>query len=256
MSVPPIYIISLPGETTRRAYMANQMQRLGLGYTFTDAIDGRRLNAEEIAHAYDATRAKQTRYGELNRGEIGCALSHKKIWQQLVASQDLGWIVLEDDALLAEDAPAVLALLSTQVKAGEVAVFVQTNENSFAWKQKSLVPPYRLVYVNQAFVGAVGYYISKKAAENLLAHISYIYFPIDFWYQTPGFKGIVPVKAIVPPLVKNVPFDSTIGARGKMPATQTSDAQTVNKKPNTLYAYIQRLRRMLKNRYFCWPTKR
>ena len=254
MRTPPIYIITFAGESMRKTYMAQQMQQLGLDYTFVDAVDGQALTDEKISLEYDAMLARQSEYGELNRGEIGCALSHKKIWQYLAQSPHTGCVILEDDALLASTTPAILSALQKIVKPGDFVCLSQSNINAFAWLQKKIVEDYRLVYINQAFIGAVGYYISKEAAQRFLKCIPKIYFPIDFWYQTPGFKGVTAIKAVVPPLIKAMPFDSTIGARGKNNKVTLSTVSL--KKHFFLYKKFRYLRLMLKNRYFLWPVRR
>jgi glycosyl transferase family 25 len=254
MSIPPIHIISFAGNSVRKTYMNEQMQQLGLTATFVEAIDGRALSEDRLTVEYDATLAQRSSYGELTRGEIGCALSHKKIWQQLIKSEEKGYIVLEDDALLKPESPAIFSALQKTAKPGDFVNLGKSNANTFVWLQKTLFQPYRLVYINQALIGAIGYYITKEAAKRFLKVIPKIYFPIDFWYQTPGFKGITPIKAVVPTLVEEMSFASTIGQRGKkangsIPITRACDKQTF------LSEYFRQVRLMLKNRYLQWPVK-
>lgn len=247
---PRILIINLAASVDRREQMARHLAELGLVGEFFPAIDGRKMSDEEIAAVYDAARARTTKWGELTRGEIGCALSHRSLWQALVDSGDCGWLILEDDALLAPDVPQWLARLPEVIADGEVVPFVYTTPTPFRFRQFSLGKR-RIVYPNQSFYAATAYFITRGAAQRLLKASSPLWFPIDCWYCTPGFKGVTPIRAIWPEAV--VPRDksleaSTIGAR---------DAHAG--KPEICKSWLRgrlsAIRRYLKNSYFVRPIR-
>lgn len=62
-----------------------------------DATDGSLLTADEIKAVYQPGRHFPRYPFELTRGEIGCFLSHRRIWQMMVEKNIPKLLVLEDD---------------------------------------------------------------------------------------------------------------------------------------------------------------
>ncbi|GAA5784513.1 glycosyltransferase family 25 protein [Chitiniphilus shinanonensis] len=251
---PRIVVINLGSANTRRQQMSEELGRFGMEFEFFPAVDGRLLDSETLARHYDALRAATTPWGHLTVGEVGCALSHRAVWQLLVDSGEPGWIVFEDDSQISADFPEVAAALPGTVRPGEVAAFVQTNANTYYWHSRSLANR-KLVYVNQAFYCATGYYITEKAARKLLAASNPIWFPIDCWYTSPGFRGITPILAVWPPIVSSREENqapSQIGFRnahsGKLEKKQGSHS--------LIRKWISRGRRYIKNRFLNHPVLR
>lgn len=98
-SHPPIFVISLPESTDRRAAMTAQMERLGLDFTFIDAVDGRKLDMLAQPE-YDAAKRLAFFGLHLKGGEWGCLLSHKKIYEKMIAGNLECAVIFEDDALI------------------------------------------------------------------------------------------------------------------------------------------------------------
>lgn len=249
---PRIVVINLPASSARRQTIADHLSELGLTPTFFEAIDGRKLAEEEVNAVYDENRAQKTNWGKLTRGEIGCALSHRAVWKDLIASGESGWIVLEDDAVLASDVPSWLTSLSELVRDGDVVPFVHTNAMPY-WFQREKLGDRWLVYVNQGFYRATAYYITPLAARRLLEASMPIWFPIDFWYGSPGFKGVTPIRAIWPAAVESREEGiegSTIGARDALESKAANE-----KRDNWLRRQISFIRRYLKNRFLVRPVR-
>lgn len=61
------------------------------------AVDGRSLSAEEVSRVYARNRHEPPYPFELQRGEIGCFLSHRKCWRRLVDEDLDAALILEDD---------------------------------------------------------------------------------------------------------------------------------------------------------------
>lgn len=251
-NLPRIVVINLQSSTNRRQAMEAHLQELGLTPTFFDAVDGRKLAEEAVASVYDHERAKTTHWGELTRGEIGCALSHRGVWTNLVASGDAGWLVLEDDAVLARDVPSWLGKIPSMVRDGDVVPFVYTNRMPYWFKRKKLGSRW-LVYANQGFYRATAYYVTPLAARRLLQVSMPLWFPIDFWYGNPGYKGVTPIRPVWPAAVTSRDEDlesSTIGARQALEAKRSD-----SKRKGWLRQKISFVRRYLKNRFFLHPVR-
>ncbi|MFN4343136.1 MAG: glycosyltransferase family 25 protein [Azonexus sp.] len=250
--IPRIVVINLQTSVDRRRAMQEHLHGLGLVPTFFDAIDGRKLVDEDLAAVYDHERAKTTHWGELTRGEIGCALSHRAVWADLIASGDAGWLVLEDDAVLASDVPRWLGQLPGMVSDGEVVPLVYTTTMPYWFRRKKIGDRW-LVYANQGFYRATAYYVTPLAARRLLQASMPLWFPIDFWYGTPGYKGVTPIRPIWPAAVTardEGVESSTIGVR------QALEGKRFNgKRKGGLRKLISFVRRYLKNRFFLRPVR-
>lgn len=96
-----IFVVSLARATERRARTSARLA--GLDFRFLDAtdkleLDRARLRAEGL---YDETRTRRAfrHRGEMPIGQVGCSMSHRRIYEEIVRS---GWrrtVVLEDDVV-------------------------------------------------------------------------------------------------------------------------------------------------------------
>ncbi len=108
----PIFVINLACAPQRRAWMTQQLADHGFLPEFVTAIDGRKLDAQtQDFWQSDPLRAK------LSPGEIGCMLSHRKVWQHIVDQQLDRAIVLEDDLVLGPNFRSVAHKLNIALNA-------------------------------------------------------------------------------------------------------------------------------------------
>lgn len=103
---PPAFVISLPESVDRRNAMTNQMERLGLGFSFIDAVDGR-------VSARCSSPVMMPRnvcvFGiHLKGGGGGVVFCRTKISTKIVQENLPAAIIFEDDALISDNFPAVL----------------------------------------------------------------------------------------------------------------------------------------------------
>lgn len=111
-----IYCINLKRSVERRAKMEIELRKTGLDYAFIDGVDGRLLSAEALKANYSPWRSRFRHGMGLTRGEIGCALSHVKFFHQVVAHDEVAFVV-EDDVAFSEAAREAIE---------EAAAFLQT----------------------------------------------------------------------------------------------------------------------------------
>lgn len=90
------YVISLKRTPERSRYFTEHNKSL-TDFEFFDAIDGNLVAADPASHR--DSFEPDLRY---SNGALGCALSHKALWQ-LAASNDAPITVCEDDAILHPD---------------------------------------------------------------------------------------------------------------------------------------------------------
>lgn len=112
-----IFVVSLVRATGRRARTCARLA--GLDFRFLDAVDKLDLDRERVIQGgiYDERRTPRAfrHRADMPLGVIGCSLSHRAIYEQIVKN---GWrrtLVLEDDAVplegVLEHLPAALSQL-------------------------------------------------------------------------------------------------------------------------------------------------
>lgn len=114
-----LIIINLARATDRRAMMQAQCTALGLTADFLTATDGRCLTDAERALVDHAARRRITAY-PLTDNEIGCTLSHRRAMRELLESGAAMAAIIEDDAILSADFPAVIAAIEAHAPAFDV----------------------------------------------------------------------------------------------------------------------------------------
>ena len=106
---PPIWVINLARSTERRAYITAHLEALGLPFEIAPAVDGRELTPEELAEVYDPVQAIAAIGREMSPSEIGCALSHLRLYQRMATENIDTALIIEDDASIHADLPGLLA---------------------------------------------------------------------------------------------------------------------------------------------------
>jgi glycosyl transferase family 25 len=173
-----VQVISLPESTARRASVARQLDPTGLPWTFFDAIRPSALTASPAE--YDMRRRKSFTGYPMSEGEIGCFLSHRAVWREVVARQK-PCLVLEDDFVIAEDRDltGLLALI-----APHLADFGFIRLNGIfpvQWKPVRLLGGSGLAIVKTRGdpAGTLAYVVMPPAAKRLLETSNSFFVPVD-----------------------------------------------------------------------------
>ena len=98
----PIYIINLEQSKDRLKRICSELDFLGLDYERFPAVNGLDLEEEEV-QKYFPNKYMWWARRELQRGEIGCALSHIKLFQLIQERGIERACILEDDAIIGAD---------------------------------------------------------------------------------------------------------------------------------------------------------
>lgn len=93
----PIYVISLDGETERRAPLLSALSEMGLSAEVLAAGDGRN-GLPDWAESMVSRPRKNALLRPLTDAELGCALSHAIIYRKILDENLPGAIIFEDDA--------------------------------------------------------------------------------------------------------------------------------------------------------------
>jgi len=153
-----------------------------LSYERFDAVDGKKL-------VMNADIEKMFRIGEIqcgkrfninhgfNRGEIGCALSHIRLWQELLENEKYdNYIIIEDDAEVNSNFNALFNKISNKMKNNYDLLFLGFHDDN-----ERIIKLYGDEYVDYDLGilkfskskrynggGTHGYCITKKGASKLL----------------------------------------------------------------------------------------
>ena len=95
------FIIHLKRAKQRRAYVDEIISKLNIETEIIDAVDGRLLTNNKISEYYSKTSLFHPAYPfKMNKGEVGCFLSFRKAWQNIVDQNLSGGLIFEDDVSL------------------------------------------------------------------------------------------------------------------------------------------------------------
>lgn len=162
------------------------MQRLGLPYSFVDAVEATDLTD---AQCLDAA---QTWPGATLPQDIACFHSHRKAWGQIVEDTALG-LVLEDDAVLADTIGSALAVIEERHRDRRHVYDLEFTPEPHiiaerpTWQDTAVGVSARRIYRNR--VGLAGYVIGPEAAARMLAETQRYRLIDSYLWQRPWLKG-------------------------------------------------------------------
>lgn len=240
----PIYVISLPRASERRNLCQAQLDRLGVEFSFFDAVDGWLASEAEVAAVYDSGANRLHFKRSLTRPEIGCYLSHIELWRRIADGKQAGGIILEDDFEADISLPPVLRDLSRTAPRGfMIKLFSPRKAGGIA--VAALPAGRRLVFDEHVSAHTTGYMIDREAARILLARSPPFWRPLDldikFWWETG-----VPVLTVEPPVI-------SIGRLGRESAIEGARASS---KLAGLFGLLVRFGRNFKYQYQYQQGKR
>ena len=157
------YIINLERSTLRKQYM----QELLEPYTFLDvvfikAIDGRLLSEEERKVRFNYAGSNDLYGREMNAGEVGCALSHRKAYKEFIDSNEPYALFLEDDISILRDLNQLdLSAIDSVLQVFQPKALMLSGDYSY-YKKKPIVRLY-------SAVGAYAYILNRAAARRILS---------------------------------------------------------------------------------------
>lgn len=95
-----IFVVNLDKNTDRMEFMDGQLNRLGLQYERIPAVYGKTMSSAELGQMFSRTRSLWAQRRRLSLSEIGCSLSHVKIYRTMIQENIPVALVLEDDVVL------------------------------------------------------------------------------------------------------------------------------------------------------------
>jgi glycosyl transferase family 25 len=180
----PIFYINMEDATDRRDWFEAQASRLGLSVRRIAAVVGRDLDAQDLERLKSSIRSGTP----LGPSEIGCFLSHKKAWVQLLESGASWAFIAEDDLHLADDATDYFLSASWIPNNADLIKAETTFRRCHMAREGALRPDGRsLRRLFSLHGGAGGYFMSRKAAQAALDLTRDMCEPADHVLFNPDF---------------------------------------------------------------------
>lgn len=214
------FIIHLARATQRRAHVESLRQTLlPIPSHIVDAVDGQLLSDGEIAAVYRRHLQRPHYPFDLRIGEIGCFLSHRKAWREIVERGLDAGLIVEDDVEV--DIDAVRRLIDTgsaEFKAGDYLRFPQKlNESGHVVASRNGVS---VIEPKRVGLGMVMQLVGRDAAAVLLDATERFDRPVDTTLQLrPCLK--MRILSSTPVCVREISAamgGSTIQKKAKSPA--------------------------------------
>lgn len=153
-----VYIISLASAQRRRAFQEAQAQRLGFEPMWQAAVGVKDFSDEEfLQHAFRWQRP-------LKKTEVGCFLSHQRVWQRIAVSGGPA-VVLEDDVILADHWVSAIAALS-QLQGLDLINLEAVGKKQLGESRHCGALTIQRLHLNSSGAGA--YLLWPQAAQRLL----------------------------------------------------------------------------------------
>ena len=208
----PVFIVSLPEAQDRRARITEVFKDLGLNFEFIDAVDGRQFDV--LNHPlYNASKRLRCFGKHMTGGDLGCILSHKKIYQRMVDENIARALIFEDDVIL-RDAflPTLKQIQSSNIPFDAIRFFGSPKLERLKMRNVcKLSDTHHLVRHSGMPGGSHATLMTIAGARKMLRHMERTALPIDAllgrsWLTTMNWYTVRPGLA-----AQDLSFDSSIG---------------------------------------------
>lgn len=205
MSQIPIYVINLDEDRDRLEAITRQLDDQGLAFTRFPAFRGANI-PERWQPQFEGS--------PIGDGEIGCYASHLQCMADMLDTDESARVILEDDAVLADNFPELLEILPDCLPDDWNIVRLYMNERRPFFVRENLPKGFDLVTYNRIPYGTVGYMIDRKFAQLFTS-----FYPrsmaIDLDLKYPHLFGSFQTYGISPPPVTTESRLSTIEDIGR-----------------------------------------
>ncbi|AIJ06767.1 MULTISPECIES: glycosyltransferase family 25 protein [Edwardsiella] len=182
-----VFIINLKRDLQKKHEIISECNRLNISHEIVEAVSGIDLNAAEIDRLIDKDAQIY-----LTKGEIGCSLSHLRIYQKII-TEDLPYaLILEDDAILHDDLNEVIHAIENIIdKENSHAYLLYKTSCVYRNKKIKLSKKYSL-YESNIPTCTHGYVVTNKTARLITAINTPVRFEADAWRNFYYEKNIRP----------------------------------------------------------------
>jgi glycosyl transferase family 25 len=207
-----IWIINLDKSIDRMEKIKNNFDKFGIKYNRFSAIYGKNVSEEYMKFNVNFVCKRLL----CNYGIIGCAASHKKLWQQLINSNENFYIIFEDDIEINEKSFDIIKKIIPFLEKKEhdidyinlscVNFGCTIEETEFTIDNYNFGKPYMPLQTGS-------YIITKKGAKKLLNNIINTTYHVDFEILFVKFFKNFNYYASNPPIITLTEDETTIGTK-------------------------------------------
>jgi glycosyl transferase, family 25 len=207
------YVINLARSPERRAHITAELNKAGVDYEVVTGVEGRDLNLHD-AGTIDPVLFTRSSWPA---GMAGCALSHLRVYQKILADGLDQAIVLEDDITVPADLGGLAEEVGRHLTGAEVALLNYDSKQTCYMSRdgavalssgRQLVLPIDV----RAPGSSAGYVVTRKACERMDASMLPVRASPDDWWFFYREEILDRVRCVVPlPVRKSPEFESTIG---------------------------------------------
>lgn len=171
-----VYLINLDRSPERLEWFMGQVEGKGIDVVRVPAVDARQLPNDEFERLLTLTSG----HNSMSPAEMGCLLSHRKVWQLVVDGVDEWAFVAEDDIHLSAAGPLFLRDDRWIPQGAEIVrAETDTQKRELSYKVWSKPFEHDLRRLKSKNFGSGGYFISRGAAARLVEHTARKIEPAD-----------------------------------------------------------------------------
>jgi glycosyl transferase family 25 len=176
-----------------------------LNPTFIDAVYGKDLTQDEINQCYSSQKTWEKLGREMSMGEIGCFLSHLKIYRKMVTEKIERALIMEDDIEIHPELGNICHEITQQSVHWEIVLLGHHSRFSreqktptSLWGKSPLSSQFTLCRPCDLGQGTYGYMINLFGAKRLLKLMDKIDKPIDHFTGSDHYTNLYIVN---PPII-------------------------------------------------------
>ena len=205
----PIFVINMKSSAERWQKTHSRLHSLGLECVRFEATVGKAMSEAEISTWYDADTNLRKHHRNMTPGEIGCYISHMRVWQHIHDKNIPAAIILEDDLLIENHLQENFKNLS-QLQDWDMIKLSDNRTNPFI-QTKTLSNQVVLGNYLKVPNGGQGYIISQQGVKKLLCRKPFFRpVDVDFQFHSEIALQIFGMKPY--PISEDLSFQSEIAA--------------------------------------------
>jgi glycosyl transferase family 25 len=218
-----VFSINMKDNTERKEYIVNECAKYSLNVEIIEAVAGKELSEAELREA-----VLNYEMCDFTKGEIGCALSHQKIYRKIVEDGIDIALILEDDATLSDNIKAALDDVEIfNNKNHKPALFLLTKVEKYISSFPTYLEHITLFRFHKGWC-ALGYAINRKGAEVLLKRLYPIKVVADHWLYVKFYTSLT-IYCVVPHIAHVVDY------KNEMRSTLDSERTEIDKAKRDIY---------------------
>ncbi len=215
MSKIPTYLVNLKKDVARKKNTLRQLDPERFNVHLIEAVYGKDLS-EEYVRAHCDMEAIERNPRWLSPGAIGCALSHLKVYEQMLADNVGHALVLEDDKDYPDDIADLCEVVIPEMEDNEVTMLYYESPEpcEFSLRTKvDLSNGYKLLHPVQKHspITTGAYLITRDAAKALAEGILPVRVAADTWHHFISHGMVKNFRCLYPLRISDANFKSSIG---------------------------------------------